>query len=75
VPADLHVGSPFNEIDKLREIAELMLEREPDLIALAGDYLIHGALGGQFVAPKDAAAEFASLEAPAGVFTVLGNHD
>jgi predicted MPP superfamily phosphohydrolase len=75
VLADLHVGSPFNGLDKLRDIVELTLDREPDLILLAGDYVIHGVLGGTFVAPEDAAAELAALEAPAGVFAVLGNHD
>lgn len=75
VLADLHVGSPFNGLDKLRDIVELTLEREPDLILLAGDYVIHGVLGGQFVAPEDAALELAALAAPAGVFAVLGNHD
>jgi len=75
VLADLHVGSPFNGLDKLRDIVELTLEREPDLVLLAGDYVIHGVLGGQFVSPEDAAVELAALAAPAGVFAVLGNHD
>jgi predicted MPP superfamily phosphohydrolase len=75
VLADLHVGSPLNGLDKLREIVDLTLERQPDLILLAGDYVIHGVLGGRFVAPEDAAAELAALAAPAGVFAVLGNHD
>jgi predicted MPP superfamily phosphohydrolase len=75
VLADLHVGSPFNGLGKLREIVELTQQAEPDLILLAGDYVIHGVLGGRFSPPEAAAEALASLSAPAGVYAVLGNHD
>lgn len=75
VLADLHVGSPFNGIDKLREIVDLTNRARPDLVLLAGDLVIHGVLGGRFVAPEDSAAVLAELAAPAGVYGVLGNHD
>lgn len=75
VLADIHVGSPFNGLDKLREIVELTLRAEPDLVLLVGDYVIDGVLGGSFVTPEAAAPELAKLSAPAGVFAVLGNHD
>jgi predicted MPP superfamily phosphohydrolase len=48
---------------------------EPDLVLLAGDYVIHGIAGGTFVPPEDIAPVLAGLEAPLGVFAVLGNHD
>lgn len=75
VLADLHVGSPWNGIDKLREIVDLTTAAEPDLVLLAGDYVVHGVVGGEFVAPERAAEELARLSAPLGVFAVLGNHD
>ena len=75
VLADLHVGSPYNGIDKLQQIIELTQKSKPDIVLLAGDYVIHGVLGGQFVAPEDAAQIISQLSAPAGVYAVLGNHD
>lgn len=75
VLADLHVGSPFNGLDKLDRIVELTVKAKPDLILLAGDYVIHGVLGGTKVAPEEIAKSLRSLAAPLGVFAVLGNHD
>ena len=75
VLADLHVGSPFNGVDKLEKIVDLTLKAKPDLILLAGDYTIHGVPGGTFVAPETMAKGLQRLAAPLGVFAVLGNHD
>ncbi len=73
--SDLHVGSPFNGLDKLNAIVEATNEAAPDLVLIAGDFVIHGVLGGQFVAPKLIAESLSELEAPLGIFAVLGNHD
>jgi uncharacterized protein len=75
VLADLHVGSPFNGLDKLDAIIALTERARPDLILLAGDYVIRDVPGGTFVAPEETAARLAKLSAPLGVFAVLGNHD
>ena len=75
VLADLHVGSPHHGLGMLREIVAETQRLEPDLILLAGDYVIQGVIGGNFVAPEALAAELGRLSAPAGVFAVLGNHD
>jgi predicted MPP superfamily phosphohydrolase len=75
VLADLHVGSPWNGLDKLAEIVALTQAAEPDLVLLAGDFVIHGVVGGRFVPPEEAAVVLARLEAPLGVHAVLGNHD
>ena len=48
---------------------------QPDLILLAGDYLINDVVGGRFVAIEPIALEFGKLRAPLGVIAVLGNHD
>jgi predicted MPP superfamily phosphohydrolase len=75
VLTDLHVGSPFNGIDKLREIVDRTNAARPDVICILGDLVIHGVIGGRFVAPEAIAAELKRLRAPAGVMAVLGNHD
>lgn len=75
VLADLHTGSPFNGLDKLDEIVALTQKAEPDLVLLAGDYVIDSVKGGHFVPPREIAARLAKLHAPLGVHAVLGNHD
>jgi uncharacterized protein len=75
VLTDLHVGSPMNGIDKLREIISLTERAQPDLVLLAGDYVIHDVVGGRFTSPETIAQELRALSAPRGVWAVLGNHD
>jgi len=75
VLADLHVGSPYNGVDKLRRIVDLTLAAKPKLILLAGDYVVQGVLGGKFIEPEIIAEGLSRLSAPMGVFAVLGNHD
>ena len=75
VLTDLHVGSPMNGVDKLREIVALTRRAQPDLVLLAGDYVIHGVAGGHFTPPETIAQALRSLSAPRGVWAVLGNHD
>ena len=75
VLTDLHVGSPFNGIAKLRSTVDRTNAAQPDLICILGDLVIQGVLGGHFVPPEAIAVELARLRAPAGVVAVLGNHD
>ncbi len=75
VLADLHVGSPFNDIENLRHIIEVTKRSTPDLILLPGDFVIDGVLGGTFVSPEVAAKLIGELDAALGVYAVLGNHD
>ena len=75
VLTDLHVGSPFNDLDRLREIVRRTNAAGPDVICILGDLVIQGVRGGTFVPPEEIAAVLADLRAPAGVFAVLGNHD
>ena len=72
---DLHVGSLFNGLGKLREVVDRTNAARPDVICILGDLVIQGVIGGRFVAPEDIAAELKRLRAPAGVVAVLGNHD
>lgn len=75
VLADLHTGSPFNDLEKLESIVRSTNLEEPDLILLAGDFVIHGVVGGTFVEPELSATVLKQLHAPLGVYAVLGNHD
>jgi uncharacterized protein len=75
VLADLHVGSPYNGLDKLDAIVALTQAAHPDLILLAGDYVVQDVIGGHFVPPEEIAPRLGALSAPMGTFAVLGNHD
>jgi len=75
VLADMHVGSPFNGLSKLERIVQQTNQVKPDLILLAGDYVIHGVRGGRFVPPPDFCPILGKLRARLGVWAVLGNHD
>ncbi len=75
VLADLHTGSPWNGLAKLDRIVERTNAARPDVTLLPGDFVIHGVLGGRFVAPADVAKRLARLRAPLGIHAVLGNHD
>jgi uncharacterized protein len=72
---DLHVGSPFNGVDRLHEIVKRTNAAAPDVVFILGDLVVQGVVGGSFVAPEDIARELGRLRAPSGIFAVLGNHD
>jgi hypothetical protein len=75
VVSDLHVGSPFVTVEKLRVVVDRINARHPDMIVLLGDFVVTGMIGAKFVSPETIAVELAKLDAPLGVFAVLGNHD
>jgi predicted MPP superfamily phosphohydrolase len=72
---DAHVGSPHITLAKMQEIVEKTNALKPDMILLGGDYVVQGVLGGGHVPSRDIVAVLAKLQAPHGVFGVLGNHD
>lgn len=67
--SDFHHG-PLVTAQRIRDSVKLANSLNPDLIALAGDYVHRGRewVGTCF-------GELAGLRAPLGVFGVLGNHD
>lgn len=75
VLTDLHVGSPYRDLDNLRKLVERTNELAPDLVLMPGDFVIQGVLGGTFVHPDAIAPVLARLQAPLGLFAVMGNHD
>lgn len=73
--SDLHVGSPHWSIDRLRELVAATNAEHPDVVILAGDYVIDGVTFGTKTAPEPIAEVLGGLSAPHGVIAVLGNHD
>ena len=73
--ADLHVGSPYWDLDALTRLVERTNAEGVDLVLLGGDYQINGVPGGTLIAPEPIADRLAALRAQLGVFAVLGNHD
>jgi uncharacterized protein len=73
--SDLHVGSPHWGLSRLHKLILRVNAEEPDLILLAGDYLINDIWFGEHVEAGPIASELGELRAPLGVFAVLGNHD
>ena len=75
IVSDLHVGSEFVSIEKLRGVVARVNAGHPDMIVLLGDFVVTHMIGSEFVSPETIAGELANLHAPLGVFAVLGNHD
>jgi len=67
--SDLHAGVLVCE-ERIRGAAEMAVSLRPDLIALTGDYVWGGAGNAE-----TCARALSILEAPHGVYGVLGNHD
>ena len=72
---DIHGGSPFINENKLRDIVALTNAQHPDLIVLLGDYMVRSQFYRSQLAPEQMTAILKDLNAPLGVFAVLGNHD
>ena len=73
--SDLHVGAPFWDLERLAQLVDETNRAEPELVLLAGDYLINGVKFGKWVDPESIARVLGELRAPLGVVAVLGNHD
>ena len=68
--SDLHLGSWSNKADKIEELVNLINEQHPDIILFTGDLVNHHADELKPFMPI-----LAKLNAPHGVYSVLGNHD
>ena len=67
--SDLHRG-PFVSADHIRQAAAIALSHSPDLIVLTGDHISYKA-----TYAASCAQALSALEAPHGIFAVLGNHE
>lgn len=75
VLADLHVGAPHIDLERLDDVVVETNATDPDIIVIVGDLVIHGVAFGEFVEPEPIAAGLGKLRARYGVYAVLGNHD
>jgi uncharacterized protein len=75
VIADLHAGAPFIDARKLDEMVAMTNAARPDLILLTGDYSGEESWLSDGMPYRTIARHLARLEAPMGVFAVLGNHE
>ncbi len=75
IVTDLHMGEPYMGLARLRKIVKRTNGLGADIIVLLGD---HNASHKFVLTPVDitkTAKELKKLDAPLGVFSVLGNHD
>lgn len=73
--ADPHLIEPHMPLSRWRRIVAKANALEGDVILLMGDYIARHRFNTGFVAVEDAALAAAALQAPLGVFAILGNHD
>lgn len=73
--ADLHAGAPFIGEEKIAAVVAETNRASPDLILLAGDFVVGEEILSHPMAPEIIARGLAGLRARLGVYAVLGNHD
>ncbi len=78
VVSDIHTGSAHNGIDKIERLVTRINEEKPEMVVICGDFVIGGPRSMKlpgFVEPEVTAKVLKKIQAPLGVYTVLGNHD
>jgi predicted MPP superfamily phosphohydrolase len=75
VIADIHACDPWMGEARIADIVAMANAEKPDLVVLLGDFVCTHRYVTGYVAPGAWAAELARLEAPLGVYAILGNHD
>src|SRR5271168_3392380 len=75
VIADIHACYPWMSEERVGDIVDLANSQKPDLTVLLGDYVCTHRFVTGYVPPGAWAEELSRLEAPLGVYSILGNHD
>jgi predicted MPP superfamily phosphohydrolase len=75
VIADLHAGGPDMTLPHVRRVVDTANALRSDVVVLLGDFKAWYRFKTTPVADPDWAAELARLEAPLGIWAILGNHD
>jgi predicted MPP superfamily phosphohydrolase len=74
VVSDLHMGSPYIDLDKLATVVDYINTAEPDVVLLIGSFM-----PGDFfktpISPLDFAPVLGKIKAKFGVLALLGRHD
>jgi predicted MPP superfamily phosphohydrolase len=73
--ADIHLGNRAMDVRRLNGIVDQVNGARPDLILIAGDFLVGHDPGGAAERAAALRKPLARLRAPMGVIAVLGNHD
>lgn len=72
---DVHAGSPWNNLARVRSVVDAVVAAEPDLVLLLGDHVADVTFGHHLEAGPVARELSGLLRADAPVLGVLGNHD
>lgn len=75
VIADIHACEPLMPASRVRHIAELANQLDPDIIFLLGDFSAGHRYVTAAVYPEQWGEALSILNAPLGVYAILGNHD
>jgi uncharacterized protein len=75
VVADLHAGGPDMMLPHVRRVIDTANGLKSDLMVLLGDYVARYRFKTERLPDAQLTAELARLEAPLGVWAILGNHD
>lgn len=75
VIADLHVGEPWISEARVHAVVDMANALEPDLTVLLGDFVCTHRFVTRHVRPEAWADALRRLQAPLGVWSILGNHD
>lgn len=73
--ADLQMAEPDMGLDRVQEIMDTINAEKADLILFAGDFISRKFLTTKLYSADETVAPFTKLQAPLGVYAVLGNHD
>jgi hypothetical protein len=75
VIADIHACEPWMPVARIRNICELANSLQPDVTVILGDFNAGHNFVTAAVFPDQWAEALSILEAPLGVYAILGNHD
>jgi predicted MPP superfamily phosphohydrolase len=75
VIADLHAGGPDMPLPHVQRVVDTANALKSDLIVMLGDYIARYRFAVERIPAPVWAAELARLQAPLGVWAILGNHD
>jgi uncharacterized protein len=75
VIADLHAGGPDMTLTHIHRVVERAAALKSDLVVLLGDYTTAYLFVDEPVPYQVWAGELARIEAPLGIWAILGNHD
>jgi predicted MPP superfamily phosphohydrolase len=75
VLADIHACEPWMPASRIRGIAELTNDLNPDIVFLLGDFAGGHLFVSGPVMPEEWGEALSVLKAPLGSYSVLGNHD